>query len=147
MEEAHEGDGALTLVVEWRHLEVHGQTCERCRSTGGELRKAIRELSTEFARSGVHIEFREIRQGPFDIDTSNGIFMDGEPIERLLQGARVTRSCCDSCGELLATPTACRALEVDGTLYEAIPAELIGAALRAAVSRRRLEARRPDEER
>lgn len=128
---------AMTLVVEWRHLDVQGQTCDRCRDTGTELRDAIEVLSAEFAGRGVRIEYRETRLGPFDIAASNGILVDGVPIERLLPGARVTRTCCDSCGELLGTATDCRALELGGTLYETIPAEVIRAALRTALANRK----------
>ncbi|EGY23869.1 MOSC containing domain protein, partial [Desulfovibrio sp. A2] len=54
----------MTLVVEWRHLDVQGQTCDRCRDTGAELRDAIKALSAEFAGDGVRIEYRETRLAP-----------------------------------------------------------------------------------
>ncbi|EGY23871.1 hypothetical protein DA2_3913, partial [Desulfovibrio sp. A2] len=57
--------------------------------------------------------------------------------ERLLPGARVTRTCCDSCGELLGTAADCRALELGGTLYETLPAALIRTALRGALANRK----------
>lgn len=127
---------ARTVVVEWRHLDVQGQTCDRCRDTEAELLDAIVALSAEFAGSDVCIEYRETRLGPFDIAASNGIFVDGVPIERLLLGASVTLTCCDSCGELLGTATDCRALELEGTLYEILPAGLIRKAVRAALQLR-----------
>ena len=127
----------MTLVVEWRHLNVRGQTCDRCRDTGTELRDAIEVLFAEFAGEGVRIEYRETRLAPFDIAASNGILVDGVPIERLLPGARVTQTCCDSCGELLGTATGCRALELGDTLYETIPADLIRTALWTALAHRK----------
>ncbi|BFR48181.1 DUF2703 domain-containing protein [Nitratidesulfovibrio sp. HK-II] len=128
---------ARAMVVEWRHLDVQGQTCDRCRDTGAELRSAIKALSAEFAGDGVHIEYRETRLDPFDIAASNGILVDGVPIERLLPGARVTQTCCDSCGELLGAATDCRALELGGALYETIPADVIRTALRTALANRK----------
>lgn len=127
---------AWILVVEWRHLDVQGQTCDRCRDTGSALREAIEALSADFARSGVLIEYRETRLDPFDIAASNGILVDGTPIERLLPDASVTHTCCASCGELVGAATDCRALKLGGALYETIPAELIRMALRAALANR-----------
>ncbi|EGY26819.1 hypothetical protein DA2_0916, partial [Desulfovibrio sp. A2] len=57
--------------------------------------------------------------------------------ERLLPGARVTQTCCDSCGELLGAATDCRALELSGALYETIPADVMRTALRTALTNRK----------
>ncbi len=121
--------GHRTITVEWRHLDVQGQTCDRCCRTGIELAGAVEELSRELSRHDIHIDYQETRLGPFEITASNAILINGVPIENLLPDARVVRTCCASCGELLGTLTDCRALELDGTLYETLPVEIIRRAL------------------
>lgn len=91
----------------------------------GKLRKALRPLDVEPT-----LETRAIDQDSFKADPSesNRIWIAGKPMEEWL-GANVGKSrCCSVCGE-----SECRTLEVGGTTFETIPAELfIRAALVAA---------------
>ena len=121
------------MPIIWKRLvSPDGKTCKRCDATHremqravGKLRKALRPLDVEPT-----LETRAIDQDSFKADPSesNRIWIAGKPMEEWL-GANVGKSrCCSVCGE-----SECRTLEVGGTTFETIPAELfIRAALVAA---------------
>lgn len=127
------GAALRTMVVEWRHLDVGGRTCARCRDTGEALHVAVAALEDACAGRGVRMEIREVRLGPFDVAGSNSIFVDGVPLERFLPGGHATATCCDSCADLLGAPVDCRALALGGEVHEALPEAVLSRALRAAL--------------
>jgi hypothetical protein len=118
-----------TLSVEWKHVNLGGQTCDRCGDTGETLRGVVAELNNSCCGERTRFELRETKLGRDGVPGSNAILVNGQPLESFLPDARVTTTGCNSCGELLGEPTDCRALETGGVTHEAIPAELIRAAL------------------
>lgn len=78
-----------SLVVEWRHLAVDGETCERCHKTGAHLRAAVETMRPVLAVQGLVIEFRETELPPGEIARSNEILVDRTPIEELVGGVTV----------------------------------------------------------
>ncbi len=114
-----------TLTIRWRRLvDETGRTCERCGSTGEELRRAVETLGWSLAPLGMAVVLEEealdlaaFEQSPLE---SNRIWVAGKPLEEWL-GAGVGQSeCCAPCGD-----AECRTVTVKGRTYEAIPAELI----------------------
>jgi len=130
------GAALRAIVVEWRHLDVGGRTCDRCRDTGEALRAAVAALEDVCADRGVRLEIREVRLEPFDVAGSNSIFVDGVPLERFLPGGHATATCCDSCADLLGAPVDCRALTLGDKVHEALPEAVLSKALRAALRAR-----------
>lgn len=123
---------AAALEIEWRHLVQEGNTCTRCDSTGETLRRVLQSLSAELGREGVAVTFCETPLGPETLAQSNLILLNGKPMEDWL-GAQVTETHCQSCCELVGEEVNCRAVEVNGTVYEAIPEALIRDAAHAAL--------------
>lgn len=112
------------LHVEWKHLSVNGKTCPRCSSTGSAVRDAVKTLERILAPHGIHVRYSEteLRPEEFSLNplASNEIRINGRLLEEWL-GARTEKTiCCDVCGD-----RECRAVELNETLYEAIPPGLI----------------------
>lgn len=122
------------IIIEWRHLDVDGATCERCSDTGGELRRAIESLNRECVARDVWFELLDTPLTAADLDQSNAILIDGRPIEQLLPGTTVGSSDCVSCGSLIGDDASCRTLDQDAASYETVPAALIRDAACRAVS-------------
>lgn len=114
-----------TIIIEWQHLEVAGETCRRCGDTGGELVQAITRLRDECAPKDVNIDFRETRLNVDEIAHSNTILINGVPLETILPQTQVSASCCTSCADLTGRPEQCRTLVHLGQEYETIPQDLI----------------------
>lgn len=114
----------MRLEILWQRLVVGGGTCERCGDTGMSVRVAAAELDRLLAPRGVAVRLEEKAVAPFAVAESNRVFVNGRALEDIL-GAEVLMNCCRSCGELLGQGTDCRALRLDGRVYEALPAELI----------------------
>ena len=89
-----------TVVVEWKHLDKDGQTCDRCAATGIGVVETVRNLAAECREEGVEIVFRETLLAPEEIDQSNLILIDGIPLEDILPDTTAAESCCASCGDL-----------------------------------------------
>ena len=53
------------LLIEWIHLSVGGETCERCGTTGAAVMEAVDDLTFELGEKDIRVLFREvvIRQG------------------------------------------------------------------------------------
>lgn len=113
------------LRIVWQRLvKTEGQTCDRCSATYGALGRAIAKLKDALGPLGLEptLETKEIDEESFKADPSlsNRIWIAGRPLEEWL-GARVGGSrCCSVCGD-----SDCRTVEVGGTVFEAIPEELI----------------------
>jgi len=52
-----------TLMIEWKHLDMDGATCVRCRDTGKTLAEMVGELKRECRQAGVRVVFRETLLG------------------------------------------------------------------------------------
>jgi hypothetical protein len=113
------------LGIVWQRLvNTGGQTCDRCGATYDSLQRAIAKLKDTLGPLGLEptLETREIDGESFKADpsVSNRIWIEGRPLEEWL-GATVGESrCCSVCGE-----SECRTVEIAGTVFEAIPEELI----------------------
>ncbi len=123
-----------TLPIIWKRLvSPEGKTCDRCGATYQELQRAVRKLREALRPLGIEptLETRVIDQDAFKADPSesNRVWIAGKPMEEWL-GANVGSSrCCAVCGE-----SDCRTVEVGGTVFEAIPEQLIIRAALAAAS-------------
>lgn len=113
-----------TLKIKWQQLVSEGQTCQRCRSTEGELEKALSLLRQALTPFGVEIilKKKELSQlaARRDPSRSNRIWINDRPLEEWVQGTVGQSPCCDVCGDL-----ECRTLVVGEEIYETIPASLI----------------------
>jgi len=117
-----------TLTIEWKHLYKEGATCVRCSDTGKTLADVVKDLTREWEGSGIRIEFKETLLGEGDIRHSNQILFNGRSLEDIIPGPTAGESSCASCCDLIGKDVACRAVEHEGTVYEAIPERLIRAA-------------------
>lgn len=113
-----------TLKIKWQRLVSNDQTCPRCRSTEGELEKAIFALKQSLTPLGIEVilEKDELSVAEFKKDPmkSNQIWLNGRLLEDWIGGKVGQSPCCDVCG-----PSECRTVEVEGKIYETIPADLI----------------------
>jgi len=113
-----------TLKIEWRHLDVEGETCNRCYDTGENLTQEVKRLSRALQPQGIEVELSETKLDDTQIPQSNTILFNGVPIEDILN-IEVSENYCDSCTSLLGKKTYCRTVMYDGNEYEDIPAKAI----------------------
>lgn len=124
-----------TLVIKWqRLLDENNQTCPRCGSTEDEIERAVNLLRQSLSPLGIEVMLQKaaIDKEDFNKDPlqSNNILIENRAIEEWL-GARVGQSqCCNVCGD-----TECRTIEIEGQVFETIPATLIIKAGLIAASR------------
>lgn len=112
------------LKIEWRHLDVEGETCERCYDTGENLAQEVKRLKRALEPHGIQVEYIETKLNDTEIPESNTIFFNGVPIEEIIE-IEVSETYCDSCTALLGKETYCRAVKFEGNDYEDIPAKAI----------------------
>ena len=112
------------LVIEWKHLDVDGETCDRCYDTGETLAAEVKRLSRALQPQGVEVEYLETKLEDTQIPESNVILFNGIPIEKILE-IKVDENYCESCSALLGSETYCRTITYDGNEYEDIPAKAI----------------------
>ena len=145
MEERKEGHGsspsgpiykgpAKILKIKWKRLISEGETCPRCGSTEEELRMAVSTLRQSLAPLGIEVfmekeglSVAEFKKDPLQ---SNRIWINNRLLEDWIEGKVGQSHCCDVCG-----PHDCRTVEVEGEIYETIPAEIIIKAGLSAASR------------
>ena len=113
-----------TLLIEWKHLDVKGETCDRCYDTGENLFAEVKRLTRALEPKGITVELKEIKLDDTQSPQSNELFFNGISIEELL-GLKVAENFCESCTSLLGQKTFCRSVEWEGTVYEEIPAKAI----------------------
>lgn len=113
-----------TLKIEWRHLDVEGETCDRCYDTGENLAQEVKRLNRAFQPQGIEVVLTETKLDDSQIPQSNTILFNGVPIESILD-IKVSENYCDSCTTLLGKKTYCRTILYDGNEYEEIPAKAI----------------------
>ncbi|MGC8839052.1 MAG: DUF2703 domain-containing protein [Anaerolineae bacterium] len=113
-----------TLHIRWERLVENGQTCPRCRSTEEGLEQAVSTLRQALGPLGLEVvlEKEALSEAQFAQNPlrSNQIWLNGRPLEEWLGGTVGQSPCCDVCG-----PADCRTVEVEGQVYEAIPADLV----------------------
>ena len=73
------------LVIEWRHYEKEGATCDRCSATGSSIAAVVSELSAELATKGIAVRFLETPLPEAMLAQSNLILFNGVPLEALLE--------------------------------------------------------------
>lgn len=119
-----EKESVSTLKIKWKRLVSKGETCPRCGSTEEELRKAVSTLKKSLAPLGIRVllEKEELSVTKFKKDPlqSNRIWIGDHLLEEWIGGSVGQSSCCDVCG-----PHDCRTVEVEGQIYETVPAEVI----------------------
>lgn len=113
-----------TLKIEWRHLDVEGDTCDRCYDTGENLANEVKRLKRTLEPQGIVIELTETKLDDNQIPQSNTVLFNGVPIEDILD-IEVYDNYCESCTALLGKETYCRAVKFEGTDYDDIPAKAI----------------------
>lgn len=113
-----------TLKIEWKHLDVAGDTCERCYDTGENLASEVKRLNRTLEPQGIKVELIETKLDDTQIPESNIILFNGVPIEDILN-IKVSKNYCDSCTTLLGTDIYCRTVTFEGNEYEDIPAKAI----------------------
>jgi hypothetical protein len=135
-----------TIKIVWQRLvDEQGRTCDRCAGTEPELHKALRFLTKALAPVGLtfSLETRVLAPEEFarDPSQSNRVWIDDRPLEEWVQAEVKQSPCCSGpCGG-----AECRIVEVEGVVYETIPAELIIKAALLAVQGQvqRLAAKQP----
>lgn len=112
------------LRIHWQRLVESGTTCPRCSDTGEEVRRAVDTLTAALAPIGITVNLQEealalprFMDNPVD---SNRILVNDRSLEDWLGGQTGQSQCCDVCGT-----EECRTVSVDGTVYEAIPQDLV----------------------
>ncbi|MFH5836793.1 DUF2703 domain-containing protein [Proteiniclasticum sp. C24MP] len=113
-----------TLNIEWRHLDVDGETCDRCYDTGENLHAEVKRLNRKLESEGVKIEWTDTKLNGSALMHSNTILFDGMPMEEILD-ISVSENYCASCSTLLKQESYCRSVFYDGAEYEDIPAKAI----------------------
>ena len=119
-----EKESISNLKIKWKRLISKGETCPRCGSTEEELRKAVSILKKSFTPLGIKVilEKEELSVTEFKKDPleSNRIWINNRLLEDWIEGSVGHSPCCDVCG-----PHDCRTMEVQGQIYETIPADII----------------------
>lgn len=113
-----------TLTIEWKHLDVAGETCDRCYDTGENLNNEIKRLNRSLQPQGMEVVLVDTKLDETEIQESNSLRFNGIPIEDLLE-IKVVENFCSSCSDLLNKETFCRMVEFEGSEYEDIPAKAI----------------------
>lgn len=121
------------VVLEWRHYDKGGLTCDRCGDTGANLQLVM----AEYARQGVNVDLQETLLDESRISESNLVLINGVPLEELLAATTGT-SDCKSCSCLTGSETSCRTVQCDGETFEELSPELLRRGIEAALNRRQL---------
>ena len=113
-----------TLKIQWQRLVIDNQTCPRCGATEVEVNKAMQSLKQSLNPKGIKVVMEKgaIKQADFEKNPakSNLILIGERPLEDWLQAQTGQSACCGPCGD-----AECRTIDVQGKIYETIPAELI----------------------
>ena len=116
------------IVIEWRHVDLGDVQCGRCTDTGANLWDVLVELSQEHLLDDVELEVQNTLLPLERIAESNTVLINGIPIEHLLD-ANITFPDCKGCSDFIGEPTCCRAVEAERDIFEAIPREMLRAAI------------------
>lgn len=110
-----------TVTIEWRHLDVEGDTCERCFETGETLKAEVTRLNQALKSYDVHVEWFETKLDAANIEQSNMILINGRSIETIIQ-VKVEENYCGSCTDLVGGTSYCRSIVYCGKSYDDVPA-------------------------
>lgn len=113
------------LSIEWRHLDVEGETCLRCSETGKTVQMVIEDLIRELEPKGVRISFLETKLPESQVAQSNLILFNDMALEDLVPEMKISDNYCESCSCLTGKETYCRTIEYKGKVYEEVPEEVI----------------------
>lgn len=114
------------LTIIWQRLvDKEGTTCSRCGSTQLQLHDAVKKLEESLKPLGIEVvlEEKELDASTCacDVTESNRIWVAGKPLEEWVDAHIGKSPCpCDICHN-----AECRTVEVTGTVYEVLPAEII----------------------
>lgn len=123
--------GTTRVRVEFEHLVVSGETCDRCDETREGVRAAVADARASLSGSAVALELVERTLDPSQLANSNRVLVNGRPAEEWLGGRSVT-SDCPSCADLLGEPACCREIEVGGVRSQAVGRDVVFDAIMAA---------------
>lgn len=73
-----------TLKIEWKHLDVEGETCNRCYDTDENLAMEVKRLNRALQPQGIEVVLTETKLDDTQIPQSNIILFNGVPIEEIL---------------------------------------------------------------
>lgn len=113
-----------SLVIEWKHLDADGETCDRCYDTGENLHAEIKRLQRKLEPKGIIVQLIETKLDETRVEESNQILMNGVLIEEIID-LKVRENYCASCSDLVGGETYCRTVIFDGEEYDDIPAKAI----------------------
>lgn len=110
-----------TLIIDWQYTVcLSKDPCERCRMGPEEVRAAYKNLQTALAELEITVVLNE----QTDDQGNDRIVINGKSLDKWLNGKLISRSCA-SCPSLEGAGKKYNVLELDGTVYEVIPADLI----------------------
>jgi hypothetical protein len=114
-----------SLPIRWQRLVKQGRTCTRCGNTEAEVRRAFETLRLVLAPLGIEPALEvvaDVGEEAFAASPleSNRIWIADRPMEDWLSGDVGSSPCCSVCGD-----SDCRTLELQGTVFETIPENLI----------------------
>ena len=114
------------IIIEWKHFDKNGATCERCLQTGNNLQEVIKDL-----QKGFDVEFKETKLPEDRMSESNQIIINGKLLEDLIPDTKVGENFCSSCTDLTdnSSDCHCRTINQGDTTYEEIPTDLIKTAI------------------
>jgi hypothetical protein len=112
------------LIIEWKHLDVDGETCDRCYDTGENLTQEVKRLNRALLKQGIEVELIETKLDDTQIPQSNSILFNGVPIEDIIN-IKISKNYCNSCSNLLGTDIFCRTVIYEGNEYEDVPAKAV----------------------
>ncbi|MEX1377308.1 MAG: DUF2703 domain-containing protein [Eubacteriales bacterium] len=112
------------LKIEWKHISVDGDTCDRCYDTGENLANEVKRLKRSFEPKGISIEMKDTIIDESQVKQSNTILFNDIPIEEILD-IKISDNYCESCSNIIGKETYCRTVEFEGSEYEEIPAKAI----------------------
>ena len=108
------------LIIEWKHLDVEGETCDRCSHTGASLVEEIRLLNSKLEARGVQLKLKETKLDKGMVHDSNLILINDIPIEKIID-IKVVDNYCKSCSDLVGSDTYCRAVHYKGKRFDDVP--------------------------
>lgn len=132
------------LIIQWKHIEVEGETCVRCALTCENIGMAIINMEEIFEKYNVTALFEDTVIPVSDLKNSNTVLIHNIPIEEILQNYKVSESECQSCCSILGNgksdgndvKTYCKTIIDDsGNVNEEISEKLIEKAIRIVLEK------------
>ena len=126
---ASKGEEMKVLTIRWQRLvDEMGNTCERCNSTGDNVKKAYNILQESLMPLTIEVKLEEKVLDPDacakDILESNRVWINDRPLEEWLN-TNAGKSPCDFCCDKFGDDIECRTIIMKENNYEDIPVELL----------------------